>query len=72
MSARPDDAAANEQLTVRLRRHKKGGSGVVVSVRLDGDEFDDIAQAAEGRGDYISAYVREAAVLRARSERARG
>jgi hypothetical protein len=43
----------------RPRRYRKNRSSVVVSVRLDADEFARVAAAADSQNSYVSAFVRE-------------
>lgn len=50
---------------VRVRRRARG-PGAVVSVRLDSDEFRDVAAAAERTGTYVSDYIRRVVVTAAR------
>lgn len=58
-----DNGAA---LVSRPRRYRKGKGSVVVSVRLDQDEWEQVSAAAERAHLYISQFVREAAVRMAK------
>jgi hypothetical protein len=51
-------ASSGQPLVVRTRRYRKGRAGVVLSIRLDAEEFDAVGAAAEQAGTYVSDYAR--------------